>query len=83
LSRPSAIHRALISPWLRLLHVARMYDRLPHDLLAALRYEDADPATLAEVAYTHAVPRLQELCSELADKQHGPVVIPLRAGGRR
>jgi hypothetical protein len=59
-----------------------MFDRLPHDLLAALRYEDADPATLAEVARTHAIPRLQELCAELPDGLHGPVVIPLRAGSR-
>ena len=60
-----------------------MSDRLPHDLLAALRYESADPATLAEVACNNAVPRLQELCAEIADAQHEPVVIPLRAGGCR
>lgn len=60
-----------------------MFDRLPHDLLAALRYEDADPATLAEVARTHAMPRLQELCAELMDAQHASVVVPLRAGGSR
>jgi hypothetical protein len=60
-----------------------MSDRLPHDLLAALHYENADPATLAEIARTHAVPGLQGLCAELMDAQHASVVVPLRAGGRR
>lgn len=60
-----------------------MPEALPHHLLTALRYQSADPATVAERELNEKVCRLNRMLAVDAVEQHSGAVVPLRAGGRR
>lgn len=55
----------------------------PHQTLAALRYESADPATLDEIDRNHGVIRLNHLLAQQPGEPDECTIVQLRAGACR